>query len=153
MVGCPGPAGAGDGRLARVDDVTELLAANRSFYDAFERGDVDSLFDAWERSERAVCTHPGWGSLRGWGRIAASFFALLQPGSSLQFILTSEHPEVVGEVGWVSLEENLLGDQGGTTISTLNVFVRDRHSRRWVMVAHHGSPVMASFPPVPGTAS
>ena len=40
---------------------------------------------------------------------------------------------------WVSLDENLLGDQGGVTVATLNLYVRRDGS--WRMVAHHGSVV------------
>ena len=95
----------------------------------------------WERSERAVCTHPGWATLRGWGAIAGSFFALFQNAQSLQFVLTEERAEVEGGVGWVSIDENLLGDQGGATVAALNVFVRDPLTGRWLMTAHHGSVV------------
>jgi hypothetical protein len=57
----------------------------------------------------------------------------------LQFILTDAHAEVVGDLAWVSVDENLLGDQGGATVAALNLFVRA--GGRWRMVGHHGSPV------------
>ncbi len=62
----------------------------------------------WEHSDRIVCTHPGWASLRGWGQVAASFFALFQNSQHLQFILTKEKAEVAGDVGWVTVDENIL---------------------------------------------
>lgn len=95
----------------------------------------------WERSDRVTCTHPGWATLRGWGAVAGSFFALFQNVQSLQFVLTEERVSVEGEVGWVSIDENLLGDQVGATVAALNVFVRDPGSGRWLMTAHHGSVV------------
>ena len=84
------------------------------------------MSDVWEHSDRSVCTHPGWVMLRGWGRISASFFALFQGSQHLQFVLTDERGDVVGESRrWVSHPmENLLGDQGGATVAALNVFVR-----------------------------
>jgi hypothetical protein len=96
------------------------------------------MSDLWERSDRAVCTHPGWRTLRGWGPISASFYALFQGPEALQFILTDERANVVGDTAWVSLDENLLGAQAGSTVAALNVFVRTGGDG-WRMVAHHGS--------------
>lgn len=120
-----------------------MLAANEAFYAAFERRDLDAMSDLWERSERAVCTHPGWATLRGWGPIASSFMALFHNSQSLQFILTECRAQVEGDVAWVSVDENLLGDQGGATVAALNVFVRGGDDR-WRIVGHHGSPVSAA---------
>jgi hypothetical protein len=100
------------------------------------------MSQVWERSDRSVCTHPGWVTLRGWGKISASFFALFQGRQHLQFVLTDERGEVSGEMGWVSLDENLLGDQSGATVAALNLFVRDGRGD-WRMVCHHGSVVSA----------
>lgn len=122
-----------------VDDEQAVLAVNRSYYEAFETRDLDAMSDLWERSERVTCTHPGWATLEGWGAVASSFFALFQNGAQLQFVVTRERPTVVGDAAWVSLDENLLGDQGGVTVAAVNLFVR--HQGRWRMVGHHGSVV------------
>ena len=98
----------------------------------------------WEHSDRVICTHPGWASLRGWPRVSASFFALFQNSEHLQFILTNERAEVLGDVAWVAIDENILDVDGATTVAALNVFVRIEPGDRWIMVAHHGSPVTAS---------
>jgi hypothetical protein len=119
-----------------------VLAANTRYYEAFERRDLDAMSEVWERSDRCACTHPGWSTLQGWGAVAASFFALFQSGQQLQFVLTRIRPTVVGDAAWVSLDENLLGDQGGVTVATVNIFVR-RHGG-WAMVCHHGSVVQAA---------
>jgi len=107
---------------------------------------MDAMSDLWERSERSTCTHPGWATLRGWGPIAASFFALFQGSRQMQFVLTEERVHVVGDLAWVSVDENLLGDQSGATIAALNIFARADGSRggesgAWRMVCHHGSVV------------
>ncbi len=120
----------------------DVLAVNRRYYEAFEARDLDAMSDVWERSDRAVCTHPGWATLEGWGAVAASFFALFQSGQQIQFVLTRERVTVAGEAAWVSLDENLLGDQGGVTVSTINIFTR--HADGWRMVCHHGSVVQVS---------
>ena len=97
----------------------------------------------WEHTERVICTHPGWASLRGWGKVSASFFALFQNAEHLQFILTNEQAHAVGDMGWVSVDENILDADGATTVAALNIFVRTE-SGQWQLVAHHGSPVTAS---------
>ena len=131
----------GAGATVEVVQATEaVLAANRRYYEAFEAKDLDAMSDLWERSDRVVCTHPGWATLEGWGPVAASFFALFQGGQQIQFVLTRERAVVEGDVAWVSLDENLLGDQGGVTVATINLFVGDE-ARGWRMVGHHGSVV------------
>jgi ketosteroid isomerase-like protein len=121
---------------AGVEAVREV---NRAFYDAFEARDLDAMSDVWEHTDRVTCTHPGWTVLRGWGAVAASWVAMFQGPQRIQFILTNERVEVVGDVGWVTVDENIIGSDAGSTVSALNLFARSEHG--WRMVAHHGSPV------------
>lgn len=121
-------------------DLDSVTAANSAFYAAFEARDLDTMSLLWEHSDRVVCTHPGWASLRGWAQVAASFFALFQNSQHLQFILTKGKAEVSGDVGWVSVDENILQSDSATTVSALNVFVRGA-AGDWLLVAHHASPV------------
>ena len=125
-----------------MDASEAVLAANRRYYAAFEARDLDAMSDLWDRSDGALCTHPGWATLEGWGAVAASYFALFQSGQQLQFVLTRERVTVSGDAAWVSLDENLLGDQGGITVATLNLFVR--RDEAWRMVCHHGSVVQVT---------
>ena len=121
------------------DLVAELLDANAAFYAAFESGDLDAMSDVWLHEDHVVCTHPGWASLRGWAAVAASWFALFQGELSMQFILTRDAPVVRGDVGWVSVDENLLAGAQAQTVAALNVF--ERVDGRWRLVVHHGSPI------------
>lgn len=118
---------------------------NHRFYEAFERRDLDAMSDLWEHSDRVVCTHPGWSTLRGWASVSASFFALFQGHQHLQFILTEARAELAGEVAWVAVDENILGDAAGGTAAALNVFTRVDGG--WRMVVHHASVVAASTGP------
>jgi ketosteroid isomerase-like protein len=102
------------------------------------------MSDVWEHSDRTLCTHPGWSTLRGWGAISGSWFALFQGPQHLQFVLTQEQVTVAGDTAWVAVDENLLGDQGGATVAALNLFARHPNDGSWRMVAHHGSPVSRS---------
>ena len=127
--------------MAQTDTLDEaaVRSAHRAFYDAFEARDLDAMSEVWEHSDRVVCTHPGWRTLRGWGAVSGSWFALFGGPNPLQFILTDEVVAVDGDAAWVTVDENLIGPEIGGTVAALNVF--HRHEGRWRMVAHHGSPI------------
>jgi len=99
------------------------------------------MSDLWEHSGRAVCTHPGWATLKGWGAIVSSFAAMFRGENSLQFLLTEASASVNGDTAWVTVDENLLGDQGGATVAAVNIFTRSPQG--WRLVVHIGSPVHA----------
>lgn len=132
-------------------DEDAVRAANASFYGAFEARDLDAMAEVWERSERARVTHPGWPTLSGWARVAGSWDAIFRNTPYIQFVLTNEKVEVVGDSAWVTLDENILqaaegageGQEpaplAGARVAATNVFVRA--GNRWRMVLHHGSPV------------
>lgn len=117
-----------------------MLAVNARFYEAFEARDLDLMSAVWEHSDRVTCVHPGWSRLHGWGAVAASWLALFQGPQHLQFILTDTQVEVLGDVAWVTVDENLLADDSSGTVSALNVFVRGDDGQ-WLVVAHHAGPV------------
>lgn len=125
--------------MAAVDDVR---AINAAFYAAHESGDLVAMAKVWENSERVVCTHPGWPILRGWTAVGESWRRIMSGPVQNQFILTNEVIEVIGDVAWVTLDENLISSGGAGTVAATNVFVRDTDGD-WHLVNHHGSPVGA----------
>ena len=62
------------------------------------------------------------------------------PGHN-QFILTNVTVRVEDDSAWVVLDENLMSDGHTGTIACTNVFRRNGDT--WLMVIHHGSPVMS----------
>lgn len=122
-------------------DRAALVEANAAFYAAFEARDLDAMSDVWLHADHVVCTHPGWSALRGWAAVAASWFALFQGDGSMQFILTEVHPVVVGDAGWVTLDENLIAGAQAQTVAAINVF--ERVEGRWLLAAHLGSGIAA----------
>lgn len=122
-------------------DRAAVVAANQSFYDAFEARDLDAMSDLWAHDDRVVCVHPGWAVLRGWGPVAASWAAIFGGPQRLQFIVTDAHVVVADDMAWVSCDENLLASDGSGTVTSINIFGRDEMGK-WRMVAHHGAPVM-----------
>ena len=120
--------------------VDEVLAANQKFYDAHELRDLESMAAVWDHDDRTVCIHPGWPILRSWPVIEDSWRRIFAGPGRNQFILTNESVAIDGEVAWVTLDENLV-DAGATgTIAATNVFARVNGA--WLLVLHHGSPVL-----------
>jgi ketosteroid isomerase-like protein len=132
--------------VSGVTEIDAVTAANTEFYAAFEARDLDRMAEVWERSDRATVTHPGWPTLHGWARVAASWEAIFANTPYIQFVLTDESVTVVGDAAWVTLDENILQSAGsdelsGSRATAVNLFVRARDGDGWVMVVHHSSPV------------
>ena len=125
------------------EDVAAITATNDAFYAAFEAGDLPALLATWEHGDDVVCTHPGWPSLHGWEAVKDSWERIAMGPGTQQFLLTEVRIRVEGDIGWVSLDENLLGERS-STVTSINIF-RRQPDDRWLMVAHHGSPVMTSY--------
>lgn len=126
-----------------VSDDEAVMTANRAFYDAHEQRHFVAMAKAWEHSDRITCIHPGWPILRGWEDVAESWRRILAGPGHNQFILTNEAINVDGDQAWVTLDENLVSSEGAGTIAATNVFARQPDGA-WLLVLHHGSPVMAN---------
>lgn len=121
-------------------DRDAVSAVNAAFYDAFERRDLDAMAQVWEQSDRATCVHPGWALLAGWDQVGASWASLFGGPQQLQFIVTDERVEVVGDLAWVTCTENLIDAGAAHSVAATNVFVRGPDG--WRLVHHQGSPVV-----------
>lgn len=129
-------------RMGPMDeDQAAVLAANQRFYDAHEARDVSAMRAVWEHTDDVVCVHPGWPILRGWADVSQSWDQILRGPGRNQFILTNTSVRVAGATAWVVLDENLVSADHAATIACTNVFRRE--GATWLMVVHHGSPVMS----------
>jgi uncharacterized protein (TIGR02246 family) len=137
-----------DGKVGNEHD--DVAAVNAAYYAAFEARDLDAMADLWERTDRATVTHPGWPTLHGWAKVAGSWDAIFRNTPYIQFFLTDEHVDVVGDMAWVVVEENILQAVGAggavvqqelseARVAAINVYARTEG--RWRMVVHHASPV------------
>lgn len=124
-----------------MTDIDDVHAANDAFYAAHENRDLDAMSAVWVQSDRTVCVHPGWPILRGWDAIKGSWQRIFDGVGRNQFIITNQSTHVIGDMAWVTLEENLV-DRGEThALAATNVFVR--RDGDWRLIAHHGSPINA----------
>ena len=126
-----------------ADDVEEIARANQAFYQAFETLKIEEMEKVWAKDADIQCGHPGWRILRGWGPVMESWRRIFENTPSMQFALTDVRIETRGDVGWVTLYENLNSSIEGQTYSaailTTNMF--QKTAEGWRMILHHGSAV------------
>ncbi len=119
-------------------DKSNLEIANQSFYSLFEGRDIQGMADLWVNSEETWCTHPGWPTLFGWAKIKASFQQIFSGPEPPQFLTSNVRLHTAKNVGWVFVEENLLG-ASLSAVAAVNVF---KHTDDvWEMVGHQAAPL------------
>lgn len=135
-----------------MTEVSDLVAANAAFYECFEALDIERMDRLWDHGDAVYCVHPGAEVIRGWGPVSRSWAIIFASTDYLQFIVTDVEARIAGTAGVVTCTENILSDTGGDgdlgaakAVAT-NVFVRDPGGA-WLLVAHHGSPVLRAMDP------
>jgi ketosteroid isomerase-like protein len=127
-----------------MSDREAIIKANRDFYLAFERRDLEQMEKVWLSDPRIVCIHPGWRWLTGWGPVVTSWERIFESTFEIKLQLGELDVMISGDLAVVVVEENLTqhgydGVMRGQTLAT-NVF--ERVGDRWFMVVHHGSQVI-----------
>ncbi len=121
-----------------------VIEANRSFYRAFESLQVENMESVWSRDASIVCIHPGWRKLEGWGPVMNSWDRIFDNVFEMKFEITELDVRVSGDLAVVVTEENLAqrgyDGMGRSQVLATNVF--ERNGEKWLLVLHHGSPVM-----------
>ena len=123
---------------------TSPQEAEQAFYEAFESLDIAQMDKIWLQQEYVTCIHPGWGLRSGWPAVRDSWVLIFNHTFDMKFELTEVEVQVAGDVAWVICTENLTTKQDDTTVQTrilaTNLF--ERVGDEWLMIHHHGSPVM-----------
>ena len=135
--------------LAEFDDDEReaVLAANRSFYRAFNDRDADAMELLWAPTGALVCLHPGQPPLHERADIMASWRAILKHPDSPK--VRSSDEWVMGGPGlaMVVCREILAEGQ----LMATNSFARLADG--WHMVGHHSGPVPPVDRPRPAPTS
>jgi len=116
------------------DDLDALLAANRSFYDAFGNRDMTTMDALWSRNVSVACIHPGWDVLIGRDDVIESWRRIMANPAQPRITCCDEVPMIAGPVGIVVCHEVL--EQGVLVAS--NTFVRE--AEHWRMIHHQSGP-------------
>jgi hypothetical protein len=125
--------------LADMSDASDgLIAANQSFYDAFDRRDMAALEALWSSARPVTCIHPGWDVIIGRAEVLASWRNILANPAAPRIQCRDPYPLFEGPLGAVICHE-ILPD--GVTVAT-NLFAAE--AGVWRMVHHQAGPVMAT---------
>lgn len=115
---------------------SEVLAANRAFYDAFARRDLAAMDALWSRRMPVACIHPGWSPLRGRDQVMASWRAILGGGGAPAIRCSGATAHLVGDgAAYVVCVESV----PGARLVATNLFVRE--DGHWRLVHHQAAPV------------
>jgi ketosteroid isomerase-like protein len=76
--------------------------------------------------------------LHGWAEVAGSYFAFFNNAAPIQFVTTNARVHAQSDIAWVVLDEDILGEQAGATVSVLNLFSRSEMGE-WKLIAHQAS--------------
>ena len=122
------------------DDTHAVLAANRSFYDAFNAGDFAAMAALWAEQTPVACIHPGWEALTGREAVLDSWRRLLGqargPRIAFRHSVTQAHDGCVFVLG-----QELVA---GATLAATNAFVEE--AGRWRIVLHQASQIAHAMP-------
>ena len=124
---------------------TEVESA---FYDALNRGDIESLMLLWADDEEIVCIHPGGPRLHGHAAIQASWEAIFARGG-LQIRPSQLHEthNLMSSVHTVIEGVTSSADEPAHLVAT-NVYIKTPQG--WRIVLHH---VSVAPGPVPVSTS
>ncbi len=125
----------------RIEEVTR---ANQAFYDAFESLDIARMDKVWAHLEYVTCIHPGWSQRVGWPAVRDSWVLIFNNTFSMKFELTEIQIQVAGDIAWVICTENITSRQDDQPVESrvLATNLYERIGDEWLMIHHHGSPVM-----------
>ncbi len=124
--------------------IEEVEQANEAFYRAFESLDIKKMDEVWVREDYVTCIHPGWSLRSGWPTVRDSWVMIFNNTFTMRFRLSDIMVQVAGDVAWVLCTENITnspeGDGQESRVLATNLY--ERQQGRWLMIHHHGSPVM-----------
>ena len=124
-----------------------VARANRAFYDAFERLDLEGMRDLWAGDERIRCIHPGGEALVGPDSVHGSWARIFASTARIRFELVDLSIEIAGEMAWVACVERIRAHHDDEEIVSeavaTNLF---EHSEgAWRLRLHHASPIARRF--------
>jgi ketosteroid isomerase-like protein len=120
------------------------IEANRAFYRAFESLEVEKMEAVWLSDAKIVCIHPGWRTLSGWGPVMQSWGRIFDNVFEMKFDVRELEVFVGKDLAVIVTEETLTqrGYDGVARSQVLATNVFECVGQKWMMVLHHGSPVM-----------
>jgi len=128
-----------------MDEKEHVLSKNESFYNAFNKQNLEEMMDVWFEDASAMCIHPGWPVLRGYQPIVDSWKDIFDHNDHMEIRLSNVFVTVSGNLAWVSCQENLFSmNMSGVQTSKVHASNLFRQvNGHWKMQLHHA----AALPP------
>lgn len=118
-------------------------SANESFYEAFNKRDIEAMQRVWRNDESITCVHPGWPPLNGFKPILNSWAGIFKNSGNMEIQISDVRVLASNDLVWVSCIEKLytIAENGvlASKVFATNLFHLEDDV--WKMVMHHASPV------------
>jgi ketosteroid isomerase-like protein len=128
---------------AWADDVADVVAANKSYEQAFSSLDIKAIDAAWAHDADVTVIHPSSKLvLIGWDAVRKSYAD--QPARHKDFSVAMDSPHVtvssnVGLVVGVEKVHTVLTNGEVADLSIMATSVYEKRDGKWLLVHHHGS--------------
>jgi len=143
----PDDADHGAPNDARYGDRKAVARANRAFYDAFERLDLDAMRAVWLADARVRCIHPGGEALVGPESVHGSWARIFASTARIRFEIVDLSIDVAADTAWVGCIERIQAryddDELVSEAVATNLF--ERSGDDWRLLLHHASPIARRF--------
>ena len=123
-----------------------IIAANESFYKAFNARDLDAMKNVWGSYEKVTCVHPGWVPLNGLKPIIDSWEGIFKNSGNMDIQITDISVIESENLAWVSCVEKLytIATHGVLASKVFSTNLFQLNEGNWKMIMHHASPLPSS---------
>ena len=123
-----------------------VVAANESFYKAFNARDLDAMKRVWSSYEKVTCVHPGWEPLNGLEPIIDSWQGIFKNSGNMDIRATDVSVITSEDLAWVSCVEKLytIADHGVLASKVFSTNLFQLSEGNWKMIMLHASPLPSS---------
>jgi ketosteroid isomerase-like protein len=114
-------------------------AAERAFYDAFVKRDIDAMRRVWRGTDDIACVHPGGGLLLGSTEVMGSWADIFTGASPPDMQVRPLQRHVDGDTAMHLVEEQIANpaQQRSARVIATNVYRRTPDG--WLLHLHHAS--------------
>ena len=123
-----------------------IIAANESFYKAFNARDLDAMKNVWVSHEKATCIHPGCVPLNGLESIIDSWGGIFKNSGNMDIQITDISVTTSESLAWISCVEKLytIATHGVLASKVFSTNLFQLNAGNWKMIMHHASPLPSS---------
>ena len=123
-----------------------IVAANESFYKAFNARDLDAMKRVWSSHEKVTCVHPGWEPLSGLEPIIDSWQGIFKNSGNMDIQATDVSVTTSEGLAGVACVEKLytIATNGVLASKVFSTNLFQLNGGTWKMIMHHASPLPSS---------